>query len=114
MRMNYSRYRGTWVWRVEGSLEEVDVPCFRRALAALPAGSAVVFDLAQLDRVSSAGLGALIGAVRRCREAGGDAVLCRPTTAVDKTLRSTLVPRFAPVAATLDEAMSRLRSRRAA
>lgn len=114
MRTNYSSYRGTWVCRLEGAMEEEDVPRFHRSLAVLPAGCNVIFDLCALTFLSSAGMGTLVNAVRRAREGGGDAVLCRPSPEVAGTLRMTLLPRFAPVAATVDEALSRLRPRAAA
>lgn len=114
MRISTWTYRGTCICRLEGSLEEVDVPGFLRALALLAGRGGIVFDLALLDHVSSAGLGALVGAVRRCRDRGGDAVLCRPSPAVAKALQLTLVPRFAPIAETLDQALSRASARAAA
>jgi anti-sigma B factor antagonist len=114
MRTNYSRYRGTWVCRLEGEMTEEDVPRFHRSLAVLPAGSSVIFDLSGLSFLSSAGMGTLVTAVRRAREGGGDAVLCRPSPEVAGPLRMTLLPRFAPVAATLEDALCRLRPRAAA
>jgi anti-sigma B factor antagonist len=114
MRLRTWSYDGACICGLEGSLEEVDVPAFLRALAALPRGGGLVFDLRLLDYVSSAGLGALVGAVRRSRQGGGDAVLCRPTPAVARALNMTLLPRFVPVVDTLDEATSWLCPSRAA
>lgn len=114
MRMVQSRYEGVRVWCVQGTLEVDDAPGLRRALAVLPADGTVIFDLAGLEHVSSAGLGVLVGEVRRHWEAGGTAILCRPTDRVAGMLRLTMLRRFVPVAGSVDEALTWLRSGRAA
>jgi anti-sigma B factor antagonist len=78
---------------IEGNLESESVPAFRASAASLPPGRNVVFDLQDVLFVDSAGLGALIGAVRRVREAGGDAVICRPRPSVRRALRFTAIDR---------------------
>jgi anti-sigma B factor antagonist len=91
---------------VEGDLENLTVAQFREALAPLPWGSWVVFDLGAVSFVDSAGLGALIGAIRRCRERGGDAVVCRPRPSVNRVLQLVGLTRMARVTPTKSEAVS--------
>jgi anti-anti-sigma factor len=61
------------------SLLDEDATQLRRdAAAVLPPGapSRVVLDLARVDAMSSAGVGALVGLLKRIREQGGQLVLC--------------------------------------
>lgn len=95
---------GIFVCRLEGNLESLTVAQFRDALAGLPAASGIVFDMEAVSFIDSAGLGALIGAVRRAREAGGDAVVCRPRPSVNRVLQLVGLPRIVPVTADPEEA----------
>ncbi len=56
------------ILHVDGNLESESVVGFRAVMAGLPPGHNVVFDLQDVLFVDSAGLGALIGAIRRIRE----------------------------------------------
>ena len=60
--------------RVEGRLNMVTAPALRATVAAaIQAGqNRLVVDLAQTSFMDSSGLGALIGALKSTREAGGD------------------------------------------
>ena len=73
--------QGQTICRPLGDLDAFSVSGFRHALADLPRGGQVIFDLSRIPFMDSAGLGALIGGIRRIRELGGDAaVACnRPT-----------------------------------
>jgi anti-sigma B factor antagonist len=81
------------VLHVEGNLESENLTRFRASAAALAAGSNVVFDIRDVAFVDSAGLGALIGAVRRVRENGADAAICRPRPSVRRALHLTAIDR---------------------
>ena len=73
------------------------------------AGAArLLIDLSDVPFMDSAGLGALIGGIRRAREAGGDvAVACsRPT--LTRLLHTTGFDRIVPVTETVEEAASAL------
>ena len=63
----------------------------------------LLIDLSVVPFMDSAGLGALIGGIRRAREAGGDvAVACsRPT--LTRLLHTTGFDRIVPVTETVDE-----------
>lgn len=63
------------VCRVQGNLEHSTVVGFREAVARMGNGQLVVFELSAVPFIDSAGIGALIGAVRRQRDRGGDAVV---------------------------------------
>ncbi len=89
---------------VEGNLESENLTRFRASVAALRAGGNVVFDLRDVAFVDSAGLGALIGAIRRVRENGGDAVICHPRPSVGRALHLTAIDRSVSVVGNLVEA----------
>jgi anti-sigma B factor antagonist len=93
-----------FVFHVEGNLESENLTRFRASVAALRAGHDVVFDLRDVAFVDSAGLGALIGAVRRVRENGGDAVICRPRPSVRRALHLTAIDRSVSVVGSFAEA----------
>lgn len=94
--------------RPVGELDAYTVAQFREALGELAAKPRLVIDLSGVPFMDSAGLGALIGGIRRAREAGGDvAVACsRPT--LTRLLHTTGFDRIVPVTETLDDAVSAL------
>ncbi|MEL7208967.1 MAG: STAS domain-containing protein, partial [Actinomycetota bacterium] len=67
--------------RPVGELDAYTVGQFREALSELSEVTHLLIDLSEVPFMDSAGLGALIGGIRRTRESGGDvAVACsRPT-----------------------------------
>jgi anti-sigma B factor antagonist len=96
------------VSRPVGELDAYTVSQFRESLAELAATPRLLIDLSEVPFMDSAGLGALIGGIRRAREAGGDvAVACsRPT--LTRLLHTTGFDRIVPVTATVDEAAAAL------
>jgi anti-sigma B factor antagonist len=92
------------VVHVEGNLESESVPGFRSLVAGLQPGTNVVFNLRDVLFVDSAGLGALIGAVRRVKENGGDAVICQPRASVRRALHLTAIDRSVRVVTHIIEA----------
>ena len=95
---------GYTVCRPVGELDAFTVSQFRQALADLVSKKQIVIDMSAVPFVDSAGLGALIGGIRRAREAGGDvAVACsRPT--LTRLLHTTGFDRIVSVTETVDEA----------
>jgi anti-sigma B factor antagonist len=99
------------VCRPVGELDAYTVGQFRDALGELADKRFLLIDLSSVPFMDSAGLGALIGGIRRAREAGGDvAVACRRPTRPGR-LHPPGVARPGPVpapvagpAAPLDEA----------
>ena len=100
---------GTYtVCRPVGELDAYTVGQFREALGELSSSPRLLIDLSSVPFMDSAGLGALIGGIRRVREASGDvAVACsRPT--LTRLLHTTGFDRIVPVTDTVDGAVSAL------
>ena len=86
------RRRDVHDWIVLCPDGEMDLPgatVFRQSVSDLGPAPAVMVDLSQVDFMDSAGLGALIGAVRRIRAAGGEMVIVCPRTGLRSILAST-------------------------
>ena len=96
------------VCRPVGELDAYTVGQFREQLAELATSRRLLIDLSAVPFMDSAGLGALIGGIRRAREAGGDvAVACsRPT--LTRLLHTTGFDRIVPVTETVEAAASAL------
>lgn len=98
------------VCRPKGELDAFTVSQFREALAELSSRSRLVIDLSEVPFMDSAGLGALIGGIRRTREQGGDvSVSCNRATLI-RLLRTTGFDRVVTVADTVEEAAAALAS----
>jgi anti-anti-sigma factor len=108
MRVTSDQTRAAVVYHVIGNLEHLTVGQFREEVARIQDNSRVIFDLSAVPFVDSAGLGALIGAVRRIRERHGDAVVCSARPSVGRVLEVVGLPRVVVVARNLDEAKARL------
>ena len=96
------------VCRPVGELDAYTVGQFRDVLSKLAGQRYLLIDLSLVPFMDSAGLGALIGGIRRAREAGGDvAVACnRPT--LTRLLHTTGFDRIVPVTETVDDAVAAL------
>lgn len=96
------------VCRPVGELDAYTVPQFRDVLASVGPAQRLLIDLSDVPFMDSAGLGALIGGIRRVREADGEvAVACnRPT--LMRLLHTTGFDRIVPVTETVDEAVAAL------
>ena len=98
------RPEGYVICRPVGEVEAFTVSAFRQALADVASARHLVIDLSSVPFVDSAGLGALIGGIRRTRELGGQvAVACSRPTLV-RLLRTTGFDRIVTVAETVAEA----------
>ncbi len=91
-----------------GELDAYTVGQFRDALAELASVERLLIDLSDVPFMDSSGLGALIGGIRRAREADGDvAVACgRPT--LTRLLHTTGFDRIVAVADTVEAAAAAL------
>lgn len=94
--------------RPVGELDAYTVPQFREALAGVSHAPRLLIDLSEVPFMDSAGLGALIGGIRRVREAEGEvAVACsRPT--LTRLLHTTGFDRIVPVTESVDDAVAAL------
>ena len=98
------------VCRPKGELDAFTVSQFREVLAELASRPRLVIDLSEVPFMDSAGLGALIGGIRRTREQGGDvSVSCNRATLI-RLLRTTGFDRVVTVADTVEEAAAALAS----
>jgi anti-sigma B factor antagonist len=99
---------GYTLCRPKGELDAYTVNQFRETLGGLADDKYLLIDLSAVPFMDSAGLGALIGGIRRAREAGGDvAVACsRPT--LTRLLHTTGFDRIVSVTETVDEAATAL------
>ncbi len=91
-----------------GELDAYTVSEFRDALGGLADTPHLVIDLSDVPFMDSAGLGALIGGIRRAREAGGDvAVACRRPT-LTRLLHTTGFDRIVSVTESVEDAAAAL------
>ena len=95
---------GYTVCRPVGELDAFTVSQFRQALAELAVRPRLVIDMSGVPFVDSAGLGALIGGIRRARELGGDVVVVCNRPSLIRTLRTTGFDRIVIMTDTFDEA----------
>jgi anti-sigma B factor antagonist len=86
------------VCRPVGELDAFTVGQFRDTLAEVSGASRLLVDLSGVPFLDSAGLGALIGGVRRAREAGGDVAVFGARPSVARLLHTTGFDRVAAVA----------------
>ncbi len=99
---------GYVICRPVGELDAFTVIQFRLSLAELASNPRILIDMSGVPFVDSAGLGALIGGIRRARELGGDvAVACnRPT--LTRLLHTTGFDRIVTVTETVESAAAAL------
>jgi anti-sigma B factor antagonist len=100
------------VCRPEGELEAHNVDEMRRALSGVVGARVVILDLTDITFIDSAGLGCLIGAIRRVREADGEVAVASPRPTLTRLLRTTGFDRIVPVEETVDAALSAATERR--
>ena len=96
--------KGFATCRAMGETDAFTVSQFRASLAAVGPQSPLIIDLGGVAFVDSAGLGALIDAVRRKRDQGGRAALTCAQPAVGRLLRTTGFNRVVTVAKTAADA----------
>ncbi len=99
---------GSPVLHIEGNLDVSAAPAVRDAFFDLPAGARIVIDLSDVAFLDSAGLGSLIGGIRRTRERGGEAVICCPRTRLARVIEVAGVTRTVPVLSTVEESFAAL------
>jgi anti-sigma B factor antagonist len=99
---------GSTICRPVGELDAFTVSQFREALAQMASSKRLLIDMSGVPFVDSAGLGALIGGIRRTRELGGDvAVACHRPTLL-RLLRTTGLDRIVTLVETVQEGAAAL------
>ena len=96
------------VSRPVGELDAFTVGQFRETLTELGGSRRLIIDLSGVPFLDSAGLGALIGGVRRAREAGGDVAVYGARPAVARLLHTTGFDRVASVSESENDAAKAL------
>jgi anti-sigma B factor antagonist len=94
--------------RPVGELDAYTVGTFREALAQLATVRRLLIDLSDVPFMDSAGLGALIGGIRRAREADGEVTVACSRPTLTRLLHTTGFDRIVAVAETVDAAESAL------
>ena len=90
----------------EGELDAYSVARFRESFAELADEQRVVVNLSGVQFMDSAGLGALIGGIRRIRESEGRVVIFSDREAITKLLHTTGFDRIVPVKNDYDQAVA--------
>ena len=80
----------------------------REVLAELSTLPRVLIDLSEVPFMDSAGLGALIGGIRRAREADGEVTVACSRPTLTRLLHTTGFDRIVPVTETLEDAVDAL------
>lgn len=92
------------VIRVQGELDSFSAGGVREAFTRVVGRPGAVIDIREVPFVDSAGLGALVGGIRRVRNAGGAVALCCTRSSVLRLLSVTGVDRAVTVTRTPAEA----------
>ena len=90
--------------RPSGELDAYTVGTFREALTKLAGHPKLLIDLSEVPFMDSAGLGALIGGIRRAREADGAVAVACSRPALTRLLHTTGFDRIVPVTESIEEA----------
>jgi len=94
--------------RPSGELDAYTVGHFRETLQKLAGHSHLLIDLSEVPFMDSAGLGALIGGIRKAREADGAVAVACTRPALTRLLHTTGFDRIVPVTESVEEAEAAL------
>jgi anti-sigma B factor antagonist len=94
--------------RPVGELDAYTVGQFRDVLSGLATTQRLLIDLSDVPFMDSSGLGALIGGIRRAREADGDVTVACSRPTLTRLLHTTGFDRIVAVAETVDAAVAAL------
>lgn len=86
------------VIQVAGELDSFSACELRAGIADVLGRPGTILDIRDVPFVDSAGLGALVGGIRRLREAGASVALCCTRSSVLRLLRMTGLDRIVPIA----------------
>jgi anti-sigma B factor antagonist len=94
--------------RPSGEIDAYTVGSFREALTNLAESDRLLIDLSDVPFMDSAGLGALIGGIRKVREAEGAVAVSCDRPALIRLLHTTGFDRIVPVTETLEDGVDAL------
>ena len=101
-------HEGYTILRPRGDIDAYSVGQFREALSGLAETPRLLIDLSPVPFMDSAGLGALIGGIRRIRGHEGEIVVVCANVALTRLLHTTGFDRIVPVTETLEEGVATL------
>lgn len=87
-----------------GDLDSLSANQLRAAVAGVLGRPAMIIDICEVPFLDSAGLGALVGAIRRLRESGTSVALCCKTPRVLRLFTVTGLDRLVAVVGSHDDA----------
>lgn len=96
------------VLRPQGDIDAYSVGQFRESLSALAEVPRLLIDLSDVPFMDSAGLGALIGGIRRNRDNDGEIVVVCAAPSLTRLLHTTGFDRIVPVEEALDAGVATL------
>jgi anti-sigma B factor antagonist len=98
----------TCTLKIKGPFKSVDTPDFEAALeSALSNGCLyLILDLEQVPFIDSSGIGAVVGALRRTRQLGGDTRLVNPSSFATKTFKMVGILSLFTIFPTEEEAIA--------
>ena len=99
------------ICRAVGELDGANASRLRDVMTSQPAPDRLVIDLSGVSFVDSAGLGALIGGIRRTREASGEVAISVSGPGVTRVLQTAGFDRIVPVEPTVEAAAAALSGR---
>jgi len=108
LEINVEPNDGFSVCRLAGEVDAYTVGEFGEALSGITDVSRLIIDLSEVPFMDSAGLGALIGGIRKVRESDGDVAVVSSTASLNRLLHTTGFDRIVPVCETLDDALASL------
>lgn len=108
LEINVEPFDGYHVCRLSGEVDAYTVGDFREALAGITDVKRLIIDLSEVPFMDSAGLGALIGGIRRVREAEGDVAVVSTTASLNRLLHTTGFDRIVPVCESLEDSLAAL------
>lgn len=94
--------------RPVGELDAATVGQFREELAPYSGQARLVIDLSEVPFMDSAGLGGLIGSIRRAREQDGEVAIVCGGVAITRLLHTTGLDRIVAVADSIEDALDAL------
>jgi anti-sigma B factor antagonist len=101
---------GYKILKLVGELDTSTVSICREWFAAVSCTERLVIDLSRVPFIDSAGVGALIGGVRRLREQGGEVAVACGRSSIAGALHTIRLDDLVPVADGIDDAAAELRS----
>lgn len=94
------------VLRPHGDIDAYSVGQFREALSSRAESARLIIDLSEVPFMDSAGLGALIGGIRRNRDNEGEIVVVCDKPPLTRLLHTTGFDRIVPVTETIEEGVA--------